>query len=336
MRATFRCSQHSSVNGSASTHKNDKLTMQSRLHLEILVQRLSTRFPYFAKIIDKRLQDFGDAWADDFEMELARFFRGDEEALRRATDGYGAFALDAMKLQKKFDKDRQYINKSYADVAAAVYHSQQYMFDLYLPGILLSQYLWPHHYRQLLFFREKFIARARNLPVNRFYDVGVGTGFYSKEMLTHLPGALGNGFDISDHSLAHALKMLSRWGLGDRYQAHNQDILAGDPEVLADAIVSVEVLEHLEDPPSFLRGLRRMLRKNGIGYVTAAVNAPNADHIYLYRSSDDVAKEIQGAGFEILDREEFFGYVPRDGESVPSGAVFIVTNNDWDMERRRE
>lgn len=296
-------------------------------HLEVFSDRLGQKFPYFAKIIGKRLDDFGNDWARDFEEELATFFAGDHEALRKATDGYGAFALDAMKLQKRFDKDGCYINKSYADVAKAVYHSADYMFDLYLPGILLSQYAWPHHYRQLLFFRERFIKLAISEQTKLFFDVGVGTGFYSKEMLRLLPDVTGRGYDISEHSLAHTSKMLDRWKLLNRYDPRRQNILSYDESTLADAIVSVEVLEHLENPPEFLAGLRRMLKPGGIGYITAAINAPNADHIYLYRSGDDVAAEIEGAGFSILDREEFFGYVPRPGESVPSGGVFIVRND---------
>ena len=195
-------------------------------HLGTLERHLEARFPYFAKIIGKRMEDFGPGWRDDFETELARFFDADLAALTRATDGYGAFALDALKLQKVFDKERQYRPKRYEDVAAAVYHSQQYMFDLYLPGILLSQFLWPHHYRQLLFFRERFIPLAHAISPTQFFDVGVGTGFYSKEMLERLPGIRGTGFDISEHSLAHTAKMLERWNLSSRYAGRRQDILA--------------------------------------------------------------------------------------------------------------
>jgi SAM-dependent methyltransferase len=293
-------------------------------HLETLERHLEMRFPYFAKIIGKRMAEFGASWRDDFELELARFFDDDSAALRRATDGYGAFALDALKLQKVFDKERQYRPKRYEDVAAAVYHSHRYMFDLYLPGILLSQFLWPHHYRQLQFFRDRFIPLARTASPKQFFDVGVGTGFYSKEMLERLSGIRGTGFDISEHSLAHTTKMLQRWGFEARYDCQRQDILALDPAPQADCITSVEVLEHLEDPPAFLRGLYRMLRPGGLGYLTAAVNAPNADHIYLYTSGEDVACEIRAAGFTIVDSDEYFGFVPRADESVPSGAVFVV------------
>ena len=292
--------------------------------LMVLCDRLSERFPYFAKVVDKRIADFGDAWVRDFELELETFFAGDVDALRKATDGYGVFALDAMKLQKKFDKARQYIPQRYADVASQVYHSREYMFDLYLPGILLSQFLWHHHYLQLLFFRERFISRAAAILARTFYDVGVGTGFYSKEMLRGVSGARGTGCDISEHSLDHTGRLIQRWGYQDRYQVRQGDILERLPAP-ADCIISVEVLEHLEDPPAFLAGLHRMLRVGGVGYITAAINAPNADHIYLYTTLADVASEIEGAGFTILDSAEYCGYVPRPGESVPSGGVFVVS-----------
>jgi SAM-dependent methyltransferase len=293
-------------------------------NLAALEGRLASRFPYFAKVVAKRVEDFGQPWIEDFETELRVFFAGDGAALDKATDGYGVFALDAMKLQKRFDREREYIPKSYADVAAAVYHSPSYMFDLYLPGILLSQFLWHHHYQQLKFFRERFVPKAKALGAGQFYDVGVGTGFYSKEMLQALPEARGTGCDISEHSLAHTARMLERWGLAARYQPRRVDILTANLPP-ADCIVSVEVLEHLEDPPAFLRALHGMLRRGGVGYITAAINAPNADHIYLYRSIRDVLKEIEGAGFRVLEHAEYFGYVPKAGESVPSGGVCVVT-----------
>ena len=304
------------------------MTDSTRLpHIRVLELRLEARFPYFAKIIGKRIDDFGAGWETDLERELARFFGTDEAMLTKAVDGYGAFALDALKLQKHFDKERRYRPKRYEDVAAAVYHSEKYMFDLYLPGILLSQFLWPHHYRQLLFFRERFVPLARSMSPGLYFDVGVGTGFYSKEMLEHLPGLRGKGFDISAHSLAHTRMLLERWGLVERYECRRENILEFTDPVLADCVTSVEVLEHLEDPPEFLRGLHGMLRPGGIGYITAAINAPNADHIYLYTCRDDVAEEIRGAGFSIVDSDEYFGFVPRGDESVPSGAVFIVRKN---------
>lgn len=59
-------------------------------YLAILNARLREKFPYFAKVIGKRVADFGDSWVVDFEEELATFFRTippDLGLLLPATDG---------------------------------------------------------------------------------------------------------------------------------------------------------------------------------------------------------------------------------------------------------
>lgn len=293
-------------------------------HAHAVERILTLRFPYFAKVVAKRYEEFGEDWLSRFDGELRTFFGGDEPRLEAAVKGYGNFALDGMRLQKKFDKTREYIPKRYSDVAEAVYYDRNYMFDLYLPGILLSQYLWPHHYRQLLFFDRTFIPLARSARL--FYDVGVGTGFYSKEMLRSLPEIRGTGIDISPFSLEHTTHLVRTWGLSNRYQALQRDIFIDPPAEPVDCLVNVEVLEHLEEPVRFLGSLRRLLKPGGIAFITAAVNGPNADHIYLYRDVGEVEKEVVAAGFRVLDRQEYFGYVPKPGETAPSNGVCVVEN----------
>ena len=56
-----------------------------------------------------------------------------------------------------------------------------------------------------------------------FYDIGVGTGFYSREMLRCIPGLQGEGFDLSQSSLNHTKKMLAAFGLIQNYRANLQD-----------------------------------------------------------------------------------------------------------------
>lgn len=283
---------------------------------------LAQYFPYMARVIQKRIDDFGDNWLTDFESELEIFFPN-LISLNAASQGYGEFALDALRMQKRFDKSGKYETPSYDELLLSVYGNEQYMFDLYLPGILLSQFLWPHHYRQLKFFRDSFLSVIDKGKSTSFADVGVGTGFYSKEMLKALPLAKGIGVDISEHSLAHTAELLGKFGLQDRYETQLRD-LREMPSNIVDYVVSVEVLEHLEDPTDFLKNLYRILENGGRGYITAAINAPNADHIYLYKSLYEVEAQICDAGFRIADKAEFTAFIPTASESVPSGGVFIV------------
>jgi len=285
---------------------------------------LARQFPYLARVVDKRLEAFGAPWADDFGQELDTVFRGQPERLARATRGYAMFSLDAMRLQKKFEKTRRYEAKTYEQAAKEVYHNQEYMLDLYLPGILLSHYLWPHHYRQLQFFRRSYLPLATSIGATLFYDVGIGTGFYSRQMLSSVPGLRGIGFDISPHSMAFAGALISSWGHVSRYEIRRQDIVAAPVETAAPCVISVEVLEHLEDPLTFLKALARMLSVGGVGFITTALTAPNADHIYLYNDVSEVISQLDEAGLRTDLFQEEIAYEPKADEPVPRVAAFIV------------
>jgi 2-polyprenyl-3-methyl-5-hydroxy-6-metoxy-1,4-benzoquinol methylase len=285
---------------------------------------LGRQFPYLARVIDKRLEVFGAPWADEFDRELETLFKEQPERLAQATKGYAMFSLDAMRLQKKFEKTRRYESKSYEQAARDVYHNREYMLNLYLPGILLSHYLWPHHYRQLQFFRREYLPLVTQLGAKQFYDVGIGTGFYSRQMLSGIPHITGVGFDISEHSMAYTRSLISGWGLASRYQIRRQNIIEEPVEIPAPCVISVEVLEHLEHPVLFLRGVARMLSKDGVGFITAALTAPNADHIYLYNEVGEVISQLDEAGLRTDLFQEEIAYEPKADEPVPRVAAFIV------------
>jgi hypothetical protein len=98
--------------------------MNAHPHLAAVIDVLNSKFPYFAKTVDKRVEELGAEWTDDFEDELATFFSG----------GVGS-------PYERRDRLRHVCPGCYADVAQDIYLDRQYMFDLYLPGILLSQFL---------------------------------------------------------------------------------------------------------------------------------------------------------------------------------------------------
>ncbi|MBI5637279.1 MAG: class I SAM-dependent methyltransferase [Nitrospinae bacterium] len=277
-----------------------------------------------SKIVSRGHDAFGEAWRAEFEAMLQTMFSGNGESLRNAASGYLKFSLDAMRLQKQFEKDRTYQFTSYDTARAAVYDNAEYMNGLYLPGILISHFLWPHHYRQSRFFRKEFLPRVQNAGNIRFCDVGVGTGFYSHFLLSEAPHAMGDGFDISPHSLDFAARMMAAAGFSGRWTPHKRDIVADTPGEQWPFLLCVEVLEHLEDPLTFLKTLRKMLQNGGSGFVTAAITAPNEDHIYLYNNCEEVIAQLHAAGFSIDTYFEDAAYSPRKDEPVPRLGAFIV------------
>jgi 2-polyprenyl-3-methyl-5-hydroxy-6-metoxy-1,4-benzoquinol methylase len=289
---------------------------------------LTAEASYLASVISKQVDRFGPQWLDVFEQDLKVFFGGNVEGLKTAVRGYIRFALDGMLLQKRFDKSGEYEHKTYEQASAEVYQNEKYMHSLYLPGIYLSHFLFRHHYQQHIFFEERFIPAIKAHGGKTFYDVGVGTGFYSRETLRQVPGLRGRGFDLSPHSLSYTRGMVEAFGLSGRYDAVRQDILENPPAEPASFLVNIEVLEHLEDPLSFLKGLHHMLAPGGIGLIAAAVTAPNADHIYLYRSTEEVVDQVKEAGFKVLEYRDDAAYEPRSAsESVPRNALIMVTRD---------
>jgi 2-polyprenyl-3-methyl-5-hydroxy-6-metoxy-1,4-benzoquinol methylase len=294
--------------------------------LEQIENIFNTRYPYFKTTIDRQLKEFGPSWRDFLEQDLECFFGEDVERFEKAVEGYGRFALEAMKLQVEFNKTREYRAKTYEEVADEVYQNRDYMFDLYLPGILLSHFLWRHHYKQHIFFMEKFVPLIEKNGGKLFYDVGVGTGFYSKEMLRTNPDMKGVGFDLSRFSMDYTISTLEAFGYTSRYEGRLIDIVANKVDKQAPFIINIEVLEHLEDPQAFIFALFRMLEPGGYGLISAAITAPNADHIYLYKDTCEVVEQLENAGFIIVDQTEDFAYTPKKStDSVPRNAAFIVT-----------
>ena len=277
----------------------------------------------FQGAVDDQLATFGDAWVTALGEEVSVYFNNDNVLLENAVEGYGRFCIEAMRLQRRFDKTLRYDAISYAEALETVYQNDAYMRTVYLPALLLSHYMWPHHFRQLQWVRENFFSRLSGNGFRTFFDVGIGTGFYSKELLRALPDMRGWGFDISDSSIDHTGLMLQRWSLSDRYTLREQEVSA-EVEGGFDCCVSVELLEHLEDPTVLLRSIRRAMRDGALGLLTAALDAPNRDHIYLYRKNDTVRHQIEASGFEVLQEANFAAYEVGEGETVPQAACFIV------------
>jgi 2-polyprenyl-3-methyl-5-hydroxy-6-metoxy-1,4-benzoquinol methylase len=292
------------------------------------LDRLEARFraasPVFRETIAKLRAALGDDWAAPFDETVIRMFPG-EDQLAAAVEGYSRFALDVVRLQLRFEKERAYLHKSYAEVTQAVYANETYMQTCYLPGLLLSHFLWPHHYRQMRFFEQIFVGEMVRTGAEQFYDIGPGTGFYSRLALMGAPGTSGTGFDISPSSQEFSERHVRAFGAGDRYQVELRDVVERPPAPVK-WLICVEVLEHLEDPVAFLAGLRRLLSPGGKAFITAALNAPNADHIYLYRTAEEVKTQLLATGFAV---EQYFcalaGAPKHPDVPVAEVAAFIVS-----------
>lgn len=289
-----------------------------------LSEIIHKNYPNYATLWDKSLQQFGPAWEAEISENIARVFGGTPNARwSEAIDGYAEFCTEALRAQVFFEKHGHYQASNYQEVLKECYHSSDYMERRYLPGQYLSHSIWPHHQRMLRHFTNFLLPRVSQ-DVTLFYEIGVGCGMYSQKTLQFLPNCRGVGYDISDYALNFTHRIISAHGLVSRYEIRNQDIITAPIESKCDFIISQEVLEHLEDPQAFINGLFAAVRPGGWAYITAAINAAHTDHIYLYRSPDEVRAQIEAAGWHIEDTQVECNYPEKPVEQRPTIAGFLA------------
>jgi SAM-dependent methyltransferase len=285
---------------------------------------LQGRYPNYAPLWTISRAQFGDNWEKEISENIACVFGQQPGRMwDEAVDGYAEFCTEAVRAQVFFEKNGRYKATNYQEVLRDCYHSADYMERRYLPGQYLSHSVWPHHQRMLRHYIHDLLPRVAT-DVKLFYEVGVGCGMYSQVTLQTLPNTRGIGYDISDYALNFTYRVVKAHGLADRYDIRNQDIISKPIEEKADFVVSQEVLEHLEDPAAFIRGLFVATRPGGWAYITAAINAAHTDHIYLYRSPAEVRRQIETAGWQVLDEQVECNYPEKPAEVRPTVAGFLA------------
>jgi 2-polyprenyl-3-methyl-5-hydroxy-6-metoxy-1,4-benzoquinol methylase len=118
--------------------------------------------------------------------------------------------------------------------------------------------------------RLRLHAAANGIPVSGLKILMLGDGTGSDALLLAKHGFRVVVFDVPGSKVMDfAIRRFRYHGvLGDqvRIEEQYQRCLDGG----FDAVLSFEVLEHLNDPPSAIRDVRRMLKKGGIALITEA------------------------------------------------------------------
>ena len=228
------------------------------------------------------------------------YFLDQGQTLPYVVECYLTVMEDMTNEQMHFFRFGEYRHKSYAEVADSVYHNKSYM-DRYMYGLALTAFLWPNHVEIARFF-ERTLPKDK---LGRYLEVGPGHGYFMA--IAALRGSFDElvGIDIAAASIDQTREMLTRFAPGaaakcDLRVADFHDAVWLEPGSF-DAAVMGEVIEHVEDPASFLRRMRELVRDDAYICVTTGINAPAIDHIFLWRTTDELEAMFEDCGFRIVE-----------------------------------
>jgi 2-polyprenyl-3-methyl-5-hydroxy-6-metoxy-1,4-benzoquinol methylase len=277
-------------------------------HLDKMVAAQTASYPDFAEQAAKRFakDDAGALKLADDIARLVLLVAGGE--LATICEDYRWLAQMVLAEEDFFRRNGRYRLSRFQDALEQVYNDRVFM-TKYMNGLLATQLWWRNHTEVLGFFRDRFVAEnARGFS---HLEVGPGHGLFLYMAAMSERCGSAEGWDISDASLAGTRKALDAMEVKRDVTLRKVDIFAS-PKGSFQSITFSEVLEHLEEPLNALKILHGLLAPGGRIFVNAPVNSPAPDHLYLFRTPEEVAGMVEKAGFTVVETK----YAPATGSSL--------------------
>lgn len=210
--------------------------------------------------------------------------------------------LNDMMTEEKmnFLRTGEYSCSSFNDSIENIYSNTEYM-ESYMTGLMISQILWPAHYRIFNFYIS---CLEKNIAPN-VIEIGAGHGLFAVAALKRLPlEGKYTCIDISKKSLAMTQMMIN----SNQHLTGKKDIELIEADFICTPYKSEfnfgimgEVLEHVPDPLNFLKKMKELLLPGSCLFTTTVINSPAVDHIYHFKNINEVCELFDSAGFEIVD-----------------------------------
>jgi len=265
-------------------------------------------FPEHRSFLAKRFADSDLAHFDFCEQLSGNVLKVAGADIRRIVEDYRWLSDMVLEEELFFRREGRYRLSKFADALEQVYANTPFM-ARYMNGLLASQLWWRNHTEILRYFRDVFLNGNR--PGFSHLEVGPGHGLFLALAAAAPNCASAEGWDISAASLENTRAALHAMGAPPGIVLKEVNLFEA-PTGQFDSITFSEVLEHLEEPLAALKILRGLLAPGGRLFVNAPVNSPAPDHLYLFRTPEEVRDMVAAAGFDIVDTL----YAPPSGASL--------------------
>lgn len=240
--------------------------------------------------------------AEEFAIDYGRYLTSQGIPSDYAVNAYLDMCKSMLKCQIEFMKTGTYSSSDHDQAFAEVYSNPDLM-KSYMIALALSQFLWSTHYRIYLDFERSIIDNAKN--IGSYLEIGPGHGLYLRKAIRYLkPEAVIHAVDISPVSIG-----ITKSIIGHFYPHISNvtfwtgDILAYDAPSRYDFITMGEVLEHVTAPHELLSRLLTLLSDSGKAFVTTSINSPAVDHVYHFKSVEEVRGMIVDSGLKIISEQ---------------------------------
>ena len=189
--------------------------------------------------------------------------------------------------------------------------------------------------RQIAAQHERDLDAERPFEGLRILDIGCGGGLLSEPMARL--GAEVVGADAAARNIPVARLHAERMGLAIDYRATTAEALAAEGESF-DAVLNMEVVEHVADPLAYLSACARLLRP-GAPMTTSTLNRNAKSYLYAIVGAERVMRWLPRGTHEwskFITPDELFALLREAGlEPVDrTGFVFDFARWDWHLSDR--
>lgn len=175
----------------------------------------------------------------------------------------------------------------------------------------------------------------------RVLDAGTGFGQYAYWLLRRDPRVEVTAVDVKEDYLATASRFFTGVGMGDRISFRKHDLTeAFDERAAFDLVLSVDVMEHIEDDRAVFRNVASVLRPGGFFVVNTPSDAGGSDlgdkgesfigeHVRPGYAPAELRSKLEEAGMEVFDWTYTYGRYGSAGWRLLIKTPIRVLNRSW-------
>lgn len=170
-----------------------------------------------------------------------------------------------------------------------------------------------------MYFKNIIESKLLGRKINSIFDAGSGIGIYTFWLSKKFPKAHVLGGDIEEEKLAFCKKRAKENSVSNISFEYKDVTKKSTKRNVYDLIVSIDVLEHIEDYKGVLKNFSNILTPRGYLFLhtpqpeqkrifKSMKHWSHDGHVHEGYTPQQLEDELTKLGFKIVERKETFGY----------------------------